>query len=73
MNFGKAIEAIKQGKRIKRSNWKGYWALQEVKGSFNGMLPEWNGEFIVANVGHGFAPATAYQEDMLAEDWEIIE
>ena len=28
MNFGKAIEALKEGKKIKLPSWKGYWVKE---------------------------------------------
>lgn len=31
MEFSKAFEALKQGKKIKLSHWKGYWQLENGK------------------------------------------
>ena len=30
MNFGEAVEALKLGKKVKRSIWGGYWFLAEA-------------------------------------------
>jgi Protein of unknown function (DUF2829) len=88
MNFGQALEALKQGKKVKRKHWGGYWFISQPvifeglqviekdgqKGikadSAIGMNPT-----IIACLkdNGGYVPATAYQEDLLAEDWEVVE
>jgi hypothetical protein len=69
MNFGQAIEALKEGKKVARSIWGGYWVIEEWDKIDIGSTP-----LIVAYLKDGgFAPAQAYQADILAEDYEIIE
>jgi len=71
MNFGQALEALKEGKKVKRGFWGGYWRIEEWdKVDFDKSYP-----LIVAYLkdNGGYAPAQAYQADLLADDWEVIE
>lgn len=83
MNFGQAIEALNQGKKVARTGWNG-------KGMFLLYVPseKWG---IIGKIGLGipkgnllswigmktadnkFVPWLASQTDMIAEDWEVIE
>lgn len=86
MTFGEAVEALKAGKRVARSNWNG-------KGMWVGLIkPEnyiiqaslvprdedpkcdgllpWIG---MKTVDNKFVPWLASQTDVLAEDWAIVE
>lgn len=65
MNFGEAIAALKQGKKVKRAAWLGYWYMSEFLGT----------PTIVAKLRHneGYAPAQPYQADLLADDWQVIQ
>jgi len=66
LTFGQAIVAMKQGKKIARSLWGGYWTLEEIE--------EVTNSTIVATLRSGNRTvATAYQEDILAEDWEVVD
>lgn len=83
MNFGEALQALKDGKKVTRSVWGGHWEL------INGGIMEWptpgnpgykgscgfmNGIIIaILKDGGGVAPAQPYQADLLAEDWKILE
>lgn len=88
MNFGQAIDALKEGKKVARQGWNGkgmYLKLQKIRtlgipldGEDAGdMLP-----FIAMKVvgdsehwGEGcidLIPWSASQADMLAEDWYIV-
>jgi hypothetical protein len=83
MNFGEALQALKEGKKVKREIWGGHWQL--VK---NGIL-EWptpgrvgykgscefqNGIIVAQLRDHGgVAPAQPYQADLLSDDWQIVE
>lgn len=79
--FDKAIALIKQGKRVKRAHWGGYWFLAEnpsceqVKNDgYNQYFSFKNGLIVaVLKDGGGCAPATPYQGDLLANDWEVVE
>lgn len=90
MDFGKAIEALKQGKKVARKGWNG-------KGMFLVLQPgsEVNGIEMRNPIARNYydmkrvkiAPYidlkaaddtyvvgwTASQQDMLSEDWELVE
>lgn len=87
MNFGNAIEALKEGKRVARAGWNG-------KGMFLFLVPGSNfivnREPLLSIMGEGaqityrphiemkdaegkVVPWLASQTDMLAEDWQIVE
>ena len=86
MNFGNAIEALKEGKRVARAGWNG-------KGMFLFLVPGSNfivnREPLLSIMGEGaqityrphidmkdaegkVVPWLASQTDMLAEDWEEV-
>lgn len=86
MDFGEAIRALKDGKRVARAGWngKGMW-LGLVRG--DGQPPEacsWsftNGKWdnyslasfiAMKTADDGFVPWLASQTDMLAEDWTEV-
>jgi len=59
MNLGKAIELLKQGKKVARSNWNGKdMFLFLVKGSVD-----------MKTVDGSIVPWLCSQTDLLAEDW----
>lgn len=82
MNFGQAIEALKQGEKATRAGWNGKgmyllyvpsekWGIISEIGlniPKENLLP-WIG--LKTADGH-FVPWLASQTDMLAEDWEIV-
>lgn len=83
MNFGEAIQALKQGKKVTRSIWKGHWELWD-KPTLSADSPLGEGykrscQFVYGMVvavladNRGVAPAQPYQADWLAEDWQIVE
>lgn len=75
MTFSEALEAMKQGKWVKRSAWGGYWFIHEdVYVHGDGKAGRMNPMIIAClRDGGGYAPAQAYQQDLLAEDWEIVD
>lgn len=80
MNFGEALEHLKQGKKIRRSIWGGYWMLiteTYIRCENDRINPA---GFRIKNLivaalrdDKGYAAACPYQEDILAEDWLIVE
>lgn len=87
MNFGSALEAIKDGKRVARAGWNG-------KGMFLFLVPgstfTVNREPLLSIMGEGtqvqyhahidmktaqgyVVPWLASQADLLSEDWEIVD
>jgi hypothetical protein len=76
MNFSRALELLKQGKKIKRRHWGGYWFISfvQVHEDFSSHINVEAPLMIIAKTKDGrYAPATAYQEDLLADDWEVVE
>lgn len=83
-NFGQAIEALKEGKRVKRAGWNGKNQYVELATSIS--YKNANGEIInceheaIGNKALAFVGTSgvqmgwlASQADMLAEDWEIVD
>ena len=68
MDFGDAIKAIKNGHRVKREDWGGFWYLPNNKPQVNDQPMN---KMIVAVLkdNGGYAPASPYMADMLADDW----
>lgn len=83
MDFGKAIEAVKAGKRVSRAGWNGKGQYIELAAcvSYKNAIGE------IINVNHqalgnnaiAFVGTSgvqlgwlASQADMLAEDWQIL-
>lgn len=75
-NFSVALEKIKEGKKVKRKAWGGYWFLPEfnvIGERIEGRLHSHTvNKTIMARLKDdgGYVPAQPYQEDILAEDWE---
>jgi hypothetical protein len=68
MNFGQAIEALKEGSKVSRSGWngKGMWlALQVPDANSKMSLPY----IYMKTVDDQLVPWLASQTDVLAEDW----
>lgn len=80
MNFGQALEALKEGKRVARRGWNGkgiYLEMQRPDAHSKMTLPY---IYIVTNdlvtdnpeAPKGVVPWLASQTDMLREDWYIL-
>lgn len=83
MNFGEAIVAVKNGKKIQRAGWNGknqYVELatcisyKNAKGEIVNCEHECIGNAALAFVGTSGVQMgwLASQSDMLAEDWRIV-
>ena len=81
MNFGKALEALKEGKKVARKGWNGkgiYLDLQNPDAHSKMTLPY---IYIVTtslitdnpDAPKGVVPWLASQTDMLAEDWIVLD
>jgi Protein of unknown function (DUF2829) len=75
LTFGQAIDrALREGEKITREIWGGYWCVQKIRGLADFNSPTWKGHFLVATLKDGgHAMATPYQEDMFATDWMVVE
>lgn len=84
MNFGEALEAVKEGKRIARKGWNGkgmyvyyipansYKAITEVaREEFGDMVP-YNPYFAIKNINNTVSTWVPSVNDCLAEDWYIV-
>ena len=71
MNFGQAIEALKQGKKVARAGWNGkglHLELQRPDAHSKMTLP-----YIYMYTAQGDnVPWLASQTDMLSEDWVTV-
>ena len=84
MNFGLALEELKNGNKVKRSGWNGkdqYIELAERVSYINSkgeLINEGHlniGNKVIAFIGTSGVQLgwLASQADMLAEDWQVIE
>jgi hypothetical protein len=79
-NFGKALEALKSGKTVRRQGWNGvgiFLALQVPDAKSKMTQPYIYIDTLALQTTNpkapkGRVPWLASQTDMLAEDWEII-
>ena len=80
MNFGKAIEALKSGKRVARKGWNGknmFLFLAAGKNLTdcicNDNMPPCTDSICMKTAQNTIVVGwLASQTDMLAEDWEVI-
>ena len=59
LNFGQALEALNEGKKIKVPEWKGYWFKQA------GMVKVHTAEGEIIDTPH-------FQQYIFRTDWEVI-
>jgi len=72
MDFGDAIKAIKNGHRVKREDWGGFWYLPNDEPQVNDQPMNKMIVAVLKDEG-GYAPASPYMADMLADDWVDID
>ena len=72
MNFGEALQALKQGERVSRLGWngKGQWIELQVPDENSKMGKPY---IYISPVDGELVPWLASQTDLLAEDWEILQ
>lgn len=84
MDFGKAIQLLKEGKKVQREGWNGKNQYIELatsisyintKGEFVNAKHEAIGNCAIAFVGTSGVQLgwLASQADMLANDWRLVE
>lgn len=84
MNFGKAIEKLKEGKKVARKGWNG--KTQYIQLAIGISYKSADGEIVncehdaIGNKAIAFVGTSgvqmgwlASQADMLSEDWEVVE
>jgi hypothetical protein len=71
MDFGDAIVALKQGKRVSRTGWngKGMWLELQVPDAHSKMTLPY---VYMKTAQDDLVPWLASQTDVLAEDWGIV-
>jgi hypothetical protein len=72
LNFGEALELLKDGERVCRKGWngKGMWLeLQRPDKNSKMSLPY----IFMKTADNNLVPWLASQTDMLSEDWEMID
>lgn len=68
MEFKKALEFLKKGKKIKRKDWGGYWLWCEIHGDIlmfckgGQVIPLTHTKSVLFTVGN-----------MAESDWEVVE
>ena len=78
MNFGQAVEALKEGKKVIREGWngKGMWLNIQIPDANSKMsLPYVYIEYPIGSVAYpdgSRVPWLASQTDMLSDDWRIV-
>lgn len=72
MNFGQAIEALKEGKKVQRIGWngKGMWLALQIPDAHSKMQRPY---IYMSDAESKLVPWLASQTDILAEDWEIVD
>lgn len=85
MNFGQAIERLKEGKAVARSGWNGkgmflylvgkstYRAQTEIAKKEFGEFVRYSAYIAMKTVTGEVVPWLASQTDVLAEDWVYVE
>lgn len=83
MNFGQAIEAMKQGKMVRRTGWNGkgmHLYLEDmfqfpIRGGVHaGAVRKYEPVICMFTAQQKHQPGwLASQADMLAEDWELVD
>lgn len=71
MNFGDALEELKDGNKVSRTGWngKGMWLHLQVPDAHSKMsLPY----IYMSTVDGKLVPWLASQTDVLAEDWGVV-
>jgi hypothetical protein len=63
LDFGKALDAMKRGHKVRRANWK-YKQIYLLEGQIRYYLTEGDNDIV-----EYYNP---YSDDILAEDWEIL-
>jgi hypothetical protein len=81
MTFELALQYLKDGMKIKRKDWEGYWFISDIDIPFtyidNGVndgqeyLQDSKSWIILYDKGN-YCPAIFYQGDILADDWMVI-
>jgi hypothetical protein len=72
LNFGQAVEALKEGKKVQRIGWngKGMWLMLQIPDQHSKMTLPYVYMF---TADKNQVPWLASQTDVLSEDWIILD
>ncbi len=72
MNFGEALEKLKEGEMLTRVGWNGagQWIALQTPDENSKMKKPY---LYISPVDGELVPWLASQTDLLAEDWEVVE
>lgn len=73
MNFGKALEALRNGLQVARKGWNGKGMYIELNKGLDYMDSEILPFFVIRNITGSFNTWVPSVSDCLAYDWEIVE
>lgn len=83
MNFGEAIQALKNGQMVRRAGWNGKGMHLYLEGGFSmpvrggvhsGAVRKYEPVICMFTAQQKHQPGwLASQADMLAEDWEVVD
>lgn len=83
MNFGEALQALKEGKKVERAGWNGkgmflyhvpaqsYPAVTDIAKAHFGETVPYGAYIAMKTAQSNVVPWLASQTDILAEDWAI--
>lgn len=75
LNFGEAIQQLKEGQRVAREGWNGKGQFLQLLIPVGPVMDEtrtWLPYIYICTVQGNFVPWTPSQTDMLADDWGIV-
>jgi hypothetical protein len=77
LNFGDAIIALKEGKKVCRSGWNGkgmflYYVAEKVVMGESGDMVNHGAYIAMKTAQNNVVPWLASQTDVLSEDWMVI-
>ena len=73
MNFGQALEALKDGKKVSRDGWNGKGMHVELTKGVDFQFSELLPFFVIKNIKNSFNTWVPSVSDILADDWCVVE
>lgn len=73
MNFGQALEALKQHKKLARQGWNGKGLYVQLNPARDFEFSELESFFTIKNVRNSFDTWVPSVSDLLAEDWHVVD
>jgi hypothetical protein len=73
MNFGQALEALKESKKVARAGWNGKGMYVQLVEGRDFEFSELCAHFVIKNARNSFDTWVPSISDLLAEDWKTVE